>query len=172
MQDGDTASGASTWLSDGELLAWLQGALGDRYRIERELGGGGDVARVRRDGTGARAPRGHQGAAPGSRWCNEHGTVPAARSVSPRGSSTLTLFPCSAPDEVGAPHDRLLFYTMPFVDGESFRAQVTRRRASRTGGNPASCVTWPTRSRTRTSVAWCTVTLSQRTCSSRVATRS
>ena len=105
-----------------DLRARLDAALGDGYRIERELGGGGMsrvfVAEEVRSGgqvvVKVLPPELGAGVSTPS--------ASSARSSSPRGSSIRTSCRCSPRARTG----ELLLYTMPFVEGR-VAARAPRR---------------------------------------------
>ena len=107
-----------------ELQDLLQRSLGDSYRLSRELGGGGiakvfvaeDQAQHRRVVVKVLSPD----LAPGvnlERFRRE--IQVAARLHHPRIVSVLG---------AGQSSDALLYYTMPFIDGESLRERIEREK--------------------------------------------
>ena len=156
-----TRGGAGRPMSDvAEVLAV---ALGSHYRIERELGGGGMSRVFVAEEIALRA------AAWRSRSCRRswrRASPPngsAARSSSPRSSSTRTSFHCSTSDRAAG----LVFYLMPYVEGETLRARLARDGACRPTTRCASRAMSPRRSGTPTAAGWCIATSSRRTsCSS------
>jgi eukaryotic-like serine/threonine-protein kinase len=110
-----------------DLKARLQIALGGAYRIERELGSGGmsRVFAAEEMALGRRVvvkvfPPELSGAASAERFRRE--IQLAAR---PRHPHILPLLSAGAgAREAGG--DGLLYYTMPFVEGESLRARLAR----------------------------------------------
>ena len=104
-----------------DLRTQLQSTLGDAYRLERELGGGG-MSRVfeaeelrlkRRVAVKVLAPELAQGLSV-SRFEREIQTAAALQQAN--------IVPVLSAGDI----DGLPFYTMPFVDGESLRARLAR----------------------------------------------
>jgi tRNA A-37 threonylcarbamoyl transferase component Bud32 len=108
-----------------ELLEKLQGSLGDTYRLERELGGGGmsrvfvatETALNRKVVIKFLSPELAAGVS-ADRFRRE--IQLAARLHHPH------IVPLLAAGEVTLGGDTLLYYTMPLVDGESLRARLAR----------------------------------------------
>ncbi len=143
----------------------LQDAIGDTYRIEKELGGGGmsrvflaEETRLGRKvvikvlppemGAGVNVER------------FEREIRLAAKLQHPHIVPLLT----------AGSHDDLLYYVMPYIEGESLRAKLRGRVSSRWRRACVCCATSPTRCRTRTGTASYTATSSQTMCCSPVAT--
>jgi serine/threonine-protein kinase len=135
---------------DAALAARLQAALGDRYRLERELGAGGmaivwlaeDVKHRRRVAIKLLRPELAAALGP-SRFVRE--IEIAAQLQHPH------ILPLLDSGE----GDALAWYVMPYVEGESLwpgRAPCPCPRRSR------SSARWPMRWPTRTGAAWCTGT--------------
>ncbi|MGH7586882.1 MAG: protein kinase domain-containing protein, partial [Gemmatimonadales bacterium] len=114
----------STSLSVTDLLSQLQSALGTAYRIERELGGGGmsrvflaEEARLGRKVVVKVLPPGMSAAVQTERF--EREIQLAASLQHPHIVPLLT---------AGAAGD-LLYYVMPFIEGESLDAKLAREGA-------------------------------------------
>ena len=150
-----------------EVLNRLQLALADRYRLERELGQGGMATVYLAEDL-------------------KHGRKVAIKVLHPELSAVIGGERFLAEIKVTAnlqhPHilglidsgeaDGLLYYVMPFVEGESLRARLTREQAAsdrrrRSGSRRKS----PPRSTTPTARAWSTATSSPRTSCCRTARR-
>ena len=145
-----------------ELVERLQAALGDAYRIERELGGGGMsrvfLARETRSNAGRR-----QGAPAGARGRREHRALPARDPA--RGAAAASAHRAGA-------RGRRQTGTACTIRCRSSRASRCARGSRASGELPcakrcASCATWSTRSRTRTRAASSTATSSRTTSCSR-----
>src|SRR3989441_466665 len=105
----------------GDLLARLQAALGDTYRIEKELGGGGmsrlflaTEASLHRQVVIKLLP---------PEFTSE---VSAARFKQEIELAAHLQHPNILPVLTAGARDDLLFYVMPFVSGESLRHRLTR----------------------------------------------
>src|SRR5438309_11490925 len=105
----------------GDLLARLQAALGDTYRIEKELGGGGmsrlflaTEASLHRQVVIKLLP---------PEFASE---VSAARFKQEIEVAAHLQHPNILPVLTAGAKDNLLFYVMPFVSGESLRHRLTR----------------------------------------------
>src|SRR5437879_4306281 len=105
----------------GDLLARLQAALGDTYRIEKELGGGGmsrlflaTEASLHRQVVIKLLP---------PEFTSE---VSAARFRQEIELAAHLQHPNILPVLTAGARDDLLFYVMPFVSGESLRHRLTR----------------------------------------------
>src|SRR2546426_6409589 len=105
----------------GDLLARLQAALGDTYRIEKELGGGGmsrlflaTEASLHRQVVIKLLP---------PEFTSE---VSAARFKQEIELAAHLQHPNILPVLTAGAKDDLLFYVMPFVPGESLRHRLTR----------------------------------------------
>ena len=151
-----------------ELQQRLQSALGDTYRILRELGGGGmsrvflaEEIRLGRQVVIKVLPPEMGAAVNVERF--EREIQLAARLQHPHIVPLLT---------AGAAGD-LLYYVMPFIAGRVAPQQAgPRGRAAGGARRSASCAKWWTRSRTRTATASSTATSSPTTCCCPTATRS
>jgi serine/threonine-protein kinase len=135
-----------------EVLEQLQAALGDRYTVEREIGRGGmavvylaqDLRHKRQVALKVLRPE-LAASLGGERFLRE--IELAAQLTHPN------ILPLHDSGDAGG----LLYYVMPFVDGESVRGRLARMPSG-------SCATWRTRCPTRTDAAWCTATSSPTTC--------
>ena len=107
-----------------DLRAQLQEGLGDSYVLERELGRGGMATVFLAQRPQARPPRRPQGAPPRAGRHRSGPSASSARSSSPPGCSIPTSSPCST----RASADGRLWFTMPFVEGESLRDRLRRER--------------------------------------------
>jgi serine/threonine protein kinase len=123
MAEFETHLSTRTMAEDTELLGRLQGALAHRYRIVRELGRGGTATVYL-----AEEPR--------------HSRYIALKVLHPRLAATLGsqrfLREIKTTANLSHPHilplfdsgeaDGLLFYVMPYLDGESLRHRLKRER--------------------------------------------
>jgi serine/threonine-protein kinase len=137
-----------------ELLARLQAALADRYTLGRELGRGGMAAvRLAHDlkhdrPVALKVMRPELAASLGSaRFLREIRLC--ARLQHPH---ILAVLDSGALEETGAGGE-VLWFTMPFVEGESLRDRMTREGQLPLADARASRARWPTGSTTRTSTA-------------------
>ena len=145
-----------------ELTARLQSALGDTYRIERELGGGG-MSRVFVAEETALGRQVVVKVLPPELAAASTPSASGARSSSPRRCSIRTSCRCSP----RARRTACSYYTMPFVEGESLRARLAREGELPVGEAIAHAARRrATRSPTRTRAASCTATSSPTTCCS------
>ena len=106
-----------------EVLERLRAALADRYRVERELGSGGMATVYLAEDL-------------------RHGRAVAIKVLRPELAATLGaerfLLEIKTTAQLTHPNilplldsgeaDGLLYYAMPFVEGESLRARLTRER--------------------------------------------
>ena len=143
-----------------ETVSRLQGALADRYRIERELGHGGMATVYLAEDL-------------------KHHRKVAVKVLRPELAATLGAERFLREIEIAArlqhPHilavldsgeaGGFLYYVMPFVEGEiaARPARARGRAAGARGGAPARA-RWRTRSRTPTATASSTATSSRTTC--------
>ena len=106
-------------------------ALTGRYEIEREIGARGNGHGVPRARRAARPPRRPQGLKPGPRRRSRCRAIPRGN----HGHGKPAASESAAAVRLGEA-DGLLFYVMPFVEGESLRAQARSRKAAadRRGG--------------------------------------
>ncbi len=141
-----------------ELLARLQSALADRYRLDREIGAGGmatvylaeDVRHDRRVALKVLRP--------------ELAAVIGAERFLAEIKLTANLqHPHILPLFDSGEADSYLFYVMPFIDGESLRDRLVREKQLPVPTRCESPLKWRMRSTTRTATAWCIGTSSPRT---------
>ena len=141
-----------------DVLEGLQGALTGRYRFEREVGRGGmATVYLAQD---LRHPGRWRSRCCIRTWPRASArTGSSARSRSPPASATRTSYRSIDSGSAG----RLLYYVMPFIEGESLRERLDRggRLRSRRRCDLAREVA--ARSTTRTGAASSTATSSPRT---------
>src|SRR5438876_3850688 len=137
----------------GDVLARLHSALGDAYRIEKELGGGG-MSRVflaqerelERQVVVKVLPPEMAAGLNAERFRRE---IQLAASLQ---------HPHIVPLLAAGHADDLVYYTMPLIEGESLRASSPARASCRFPRASACCWMWSTPSPTRTRTALCTAT--------------
>ena len=131
-----------------ESLAHLSAALADRYRIERELGPAAwppstspqDLRHDRKVALKVLRP--------------ELAAVIGAERFLAEIKTTANLqHPHILPLFDSGEADGLLFYVMPFVEGETLRDRLTREKQLPVDERCGSRARWPTRSTTRTGTA-------------------
>ena len=121
-----------------DLRDQLQNTLGNTYTLERELGGGGMSRVFVAEETRARPQGRREGAAARDGGRASASSASGARSSSRRGCSIRTSCRCSRPGDAGG----LPYFTMPFIEGESLRAQLDARAASCRSAKPALLREW------------------------------
>src|SRR5439155_1162134 len=113
-----------SWAPMGNLLARLQSALGDAYRIERELGGGGMSRVFLAQETALKRPVVIKVLPP-----EMAAGVNVERFRREVELAASLQHPHIVPLLSAAASGDLLYYTMPLVEGESLRAKLGRHAA-------------------------------------------
>src|SRR5687768_15390991 len=114
-----------------DLLAQLQSSLGGTYRIERELGGGG-MSRVFLAEEGRLGRRVVIKVLPPETSAGVHADrfereIQVAASL--QHPHIVPLLTAGSTEEGGAGEPALLYYVMPFIDGESLATRIAREGA-------------------------------------------